>query len=268
MKNNTLLILLVAVSITNCLSGQEITQIFEGTDTLFALPSGIDYEQLTTTESLEDYELPDGRYRQYQFDQDQKIVGEEPKPIAILEFDLRSECLNGNFQKKNPDGKIIKQGSYVNGHIHGYWHEYNDSMDTPILTTYFEFGSTLEMIFYAPEGYKQRRMIYFHETPSDKKVLTTWFFPNGRLAMQGITQVQLDGQRMAKKVGQWRSWFMEGNVRSVEYYSEGSLNGECNYFYKDGKLSKKSFYKKGKLKKEVDFLKEKQLELAQVPTSK
>ena len=252
LKRPLLLLLAISLSLLPA-SAQEITQLYEGEDTLLVLPSGLSFTQLTAGYSISDkYDLPDGLYRAYVMDSYAEEA-EDAEPIEILQFTLKNEVLNGPFEKTNTAGKLLKKGNYLAGKTQGYWYEYPDSLDIPFLKTYYELGVSMEMTFYSPEGFQERRLIYFNETASNKKVLMSWYFPNGFPAMQGVTQVQLEGKKVVNKTGQWKSWYENGNLRSVEYYETDQLTGLCEYYDTKGRITNQTMYKKGKLKKERTF---------------
>lgn len=235
----------------NLLSAQEFTQAYEGKDTFWVLPLNYHYKQfLANSLQHQSAELPDGLYRQYIYEEEDEQV---ETPVGYYSFSLRNGMLNGDFAHALTAKHTLEEGYFLDGKQHAFWHVF--SPDTALLNreTYYENGQIMQMVYYNEKETIFRRDIHFHEVDDAEKVLTTWFHSDGTPARQGVTLVLEAGQRCVKKEGQWRTWYQDGQLRSVEYYTSNDYIGECKYYNEIGKLSRVATYKNGKLKNEVVY---------------
>jgi antitoxin component YwqK of YwqJK toxin-antitoxin module len=247
------LLLAVLIGTPTFSDAQEVNEVFEGQDTFFVLPVDLHYTAFTANNTRIDENFPEGKYRQYLYEDKEENASEEASPIAYYEFYLRDGLLEQTFTHRTNSGHLLTDGEYIQGKRHGFWQEYQ--LSAPLLRskTFYEMGINMQMFFYNEKGLLLRRDIHFHETDLTEKVITTWFHPNGHPARQGVTIVKASGKQLAQKEGQWRTWYGDGSPRALEYYENGDYTGKCQYFRNDGQIDRISIFRKGKLKKEIEY---------------
>ncbi len=89
-------------------------------------------------------------------------------------------------------------------------------------TTFDESGNTWKIYQYTRNG------IYF-----------TCFHSNGKVDESGLMRSK------EKKFGEWVTFYENGQIESVVYYSNNIENGEALYFYPNGKLKSTGKFSKG-----------------------
>jgi uncharacterized protein len=129
----------------------------------------------------------------------------------LMDYYLYNEAgkLNGTYKHNDQDGVLHYEIDYVN--------------DNPVAVRYFNKKGAV--IF---ESKKNKNILAYKE-----------FYPNGRLASQGMYQDN-------KKMGNWKYYDIHGILTQEENYSEGELNGPFTFYFKNGKIDRKFKYSSGK----------------------
>ena len=74
-----------------------------------------------------------------------------------------------------------------------------------------------------------------------------YFYKNGNIRAAG----EYDG--LGKKVGEWKYYYEEGPIRSVELVRDGKANGPYEFYYLNGNVKEKGNYLDGELNGELDL---------------
>lgn len=153
----------------------------------------------------------------------------------IAETTYKNGKLNGLYVGWDCNGKIIKQGKYVDGQPDGDWVIVEDGITHN--RTYKNGEIVGKVISRFPNGKIQQIQDYRGDTTYVSK-----FFENGNKAME---------VKMLKAGNIWimdgvkTTWFENGNKNYEESYIAAQLNGKSSNWYENGIKSVEGEYKNG-----------------------
>ena len=117
--------------------------------------------------------------------------------------------------------------------------EFFENGDTASIANYFNGHYVGDVIFYHSTGKKN-----FQETYDSSGLSNGTFYlwsAEGKLKQTGK-------KKLGKKSGEWKSYFDNGLIETIETYENGKKNGWSFYFDLSGDTIKKIFYVDGKIK--------------------
>lgn len=74
----------------------------------------------------------------------------------------------------------------------------------------------------------------------DGKLQSGKVYADGRVVAEGVTD------EAGKRQGEWKEYYLSGELRCQGKYSNGNREGKWKFFYPDGKLEQEGEYRKGK----------------------
>jgi len=163
------------------------------------------------------------------------ITYKKGKIIQSIFYDKKGNVLGrngndkGNFTCKNYhiNGKLMSEGTYKDGQVHGLWKYYNRygvlTVEKNYLNSNYE-GKTTE---YYPSGQKQSEAIYVNDQLHG---LYRYYFENGQVAREGWYLND-------KAEQQWLTYYRNGTLESDSYFLFDQRTGATYNYSLEGKLT-------------------------------
>ena len=131
----------------------------------------------------------------------------------------------------------------TNGQRHGLWRGYHENNN---LKYEGQFFHGLEFGVFQYYDYNQNLVIKLNYVDTGITSYAQIYYPD--LSLKG------EGKYVNKeKTGFWISYDLNGRKISSEYYVNGVLDGECQYFFSSGELAEKYYYTDGLRKGQAEI---------------
>lgn len=186
------------------------------------------------------------------------IMASSQTPPELNKYDQLGRK-QGHWIKKNPNGTIQYEGTFLDDHPVGEFKRYYDDKTVKSVMIFSKDGKEAEAVIYHPNGFIASRGKYINQAREGK-----WeFFSatiNGYLISDeeylnnqrnGLSQKFFQDSTLAEKVtyrndrkeGEWIQYYPNGTIFLKSYYSEGVLNGTFDVWFENGKPEFSGAYK-------------------------
>ena len=141
--------------------------------------------------------------------------------------------LDCSVKEYNKYGVIYIECTYKNGKKDGVFKEYDDD---GILYYTFDYnkGKLNKYTFFDKKG-----NVIAEDSRKRDKIQFKFMYPNGNKRAEGIYDID------DAKIGEWKYYFPNGQLKSVEESKNGDLDGKNIYYYENGQKSLEEEYSKG-----------------------
>ena len=173
-----------------------------------------------------------------------KYYNVENGSLKEIKTEKQFEYENGNayekehglYQYYTSDGKLETDGNYNKGEKHGVWKSYHSDDLLRELTTY-ENGERLgafEDHEYYKNNTKSKSVVGVRSSDRTSQKIT-YFYENGQIKETGdYLRVYTKGSKRNGREGEWKSYYENGNLKSVNRYLKGDKHGDWKSYYENG----------------------------------
>ncbi len=141
----------------------------------------------------------------------------------------------GRWEKKYPNGRLMYEGSFLDGQPVGQWIRYHSNGRVKARIRYDEDSDSVFVRLFNPRGKKVAEGAYV-----DEKRAGTWTF------FSGNEKISEEPYQNGLKNGVARKFYSSGEVFEVAEWKDGKQEGRYEVFFKDGAPYMQCKYHNGK----------------------
>lgn len=147
---------------------------------------------------------------------------------------FKDDLLNGYVKYYNKEGKLEKAELYIDG-VKQEGEE--NQADFTIQKNYYDNGTVKSMVSYNMAGKKDGISKRFDK---EGNLIGAAIYQNGYLLAQGGI---IDDEGLYQ--GDWKYYYLNGNVKSKGSYTDGKKNKKWTFFYTNGEIEQEGFFNNG-----------------------
>lgn len=173
-----------------------------------------------------------GNFKDDKYNGEWKYWHENGQPKMTYKFNSNGD-LECDVKEYNKYGILYIECSYKNGKKDGLYKEYDD--DGVLYYTYeYNKGKLNKYTFYDKNG-----KVISEDTRKRDKIQFKFLYPNGNVRAEGTYDID------DAKIGEWRYYYPNSQLKSIEQYKNGELEGKLVTYYLSGQVRLEENYSGG-----------------------
>lgn len=170
------------------------------------------------------------------------------KKDGFWEISATSYIAKGNYKndlkigewKHYDDDKVIAKGYYKNSLKTGEWKHYNKDGKLIESVKYSTGGEAVLHKFYNSKGQVYKTKESVSEDKGD--YIETMFYKDNPSKVESKGAYKHGAWTSLNMVGEWKFYYLNGQLKEIGYYSSGDKNGIWKVYYENGQLSEIGSY--------------------------